>query len=118
MSEVLSPASVKAWDEKVLSTAAAHAADFTGQEVSFSNNGNIMVLFHNVGVGGAIVVTFETPAVFDDDLDLDDRVLSIGQDEVVLVGPFSPRIYNDPDGNLTMTTVATEPDLEVMAFYK
>lgn len=84
--------------------------------VSIANAGRTYVILHNT-TAGAVNVTFETPAQFDTNLALADRVISVAANDVVIAGPFRTSLYNQA-GNLIHADVAIGDinKIEIMAF--
>lgn len=68
--------------------------------ISISNNdGRTRLLLISAGSGAADVV-IPTPTTYDTDLTLEDREVNVPDNQMVLIGPFSPAFYNQPDGKL------------------
>lgn len=93
-----------------------NCTDFEHGEVFFENKGNVYLIIKN-GTTSSAAITVETPATFDEDLELADRVINVAQDKIVVVGPFATRYYNDSDGNVVLTSPA-DVNLEVMGILR
>lgn len=93
-----------------------NSATFVTEEVTFNNNGRVVLLFYN-GSASPVTVTIATPFEVEG-LSLDDMTLELTAGDIVLVGPFNPRYYNDGEGVVTMTTAGEEGEVEVMGFYR
>ena len=75
----------------------------TGNAYQVRNDGQVILLFIKTGAGAA-TITFTT-SLTEQGLAVADRTLSVAAltgDEVI--GPFSPRIYNDANGDIEFTT--------------
>ena len=111
----LTPVVVRAFNAKNFEDNSVDIGEFG---VVFPNNGNVFLLLKNDTMG-AVDVTIETPAVFDEDLDLDDRVVEVPAEDVLLIGVFPQRYYNDGTGKVKLTVGgANYDDVEAMAFYR
>ena len=110
----INPVTVRSNDPKEFGNI---AESFGTGEVTFSNSGNVIVLLHNTTIS-PITVTIETPATFDVDLDLDDREVSVPAEDILIIGPFPARLYNDSEQVVTMTTVSEEAELFAAAIFR
>ena len=74
------------------------SANGDGEE--FANDGNVFIHAKNAS-GGAIVLTFKTPATVSG-VDIDEVEVSIPAGEERMVGPFDPAVFNQSDGNVDL----------------
>jgi len=89
----------------VLPAGTAQTADGT----SFVNHGEEILLLKNTGAGSH-TVTIQTPATRDD-LDVDEREVTIAAGVTKLAGPFTPSLYNQPgdDSNKVFVDIDATP---------
>ena len=84
--------------------------------VSVTNgDGRSRFLLISAGVALATVV-IRTPTLYDTDLTLEDREVIVGNGEMVLIGPFSPLFYNQPDATIHVDPKAAADDNDVKIF--
>ena len=83
----------------------------------FVNDGTTKVLLRNT-TAGAVDVTIATPKVFDGNLDLEDRVITVGANAQILVGPFNINLYNQSgDASVYLNVAGADADkIEAFAF--
>jgi len=68
----------------------------------FVNTGSQYIVVHNDSAG-AVTMTVTTPALADnDDLEIEDRVITIGIGDISITGPWPRDLYNDEDRKVTM----------------
>lgn len=116
MATTLEVKSVRSWEPKTFEDEAA-AFDGVDDKIEFANNGNVYALVKNTS-GITRTVTVETPTQFDNNLDLADRTFTIDDGEIAVIGVFTPRLYNDEDGNVVMEVDSEPASVEAMAFYR
>ena len=73
----------------------------------FLNDGRIILYFKNTNAAARTITIVSSGTI--GGLAIADVAVAVAQDEVRIVGPFDPRIYNDASGyvQLTYTAVAT-----------
>lgn len=80
------------------------------------NDGRVYLLLKNI-TAGIIDVTIPTPVLFDTDLSLNDRVISVPANDMVLAGPFNRNLYNQNDNVIHLDVAGADADdIEVVAF--
>ncbi len=108
-------------DVKSINTAGVDVLDAANSEligndgVAFPNNGRVYLMLYNT-TSGAVNVTIATPATFDTDLELDDRVVAVPGDGALLVGVFPTNLYNQANGNIDVDA-ANNDEIRAAAFY-
>lgn len=66
------------------------------------NSGRVFIYVKNVAAGGDCVVTVATPNTIGG-LAISDQAVTISDGEEAMIGPFPPHLYNDGDGDITVT---------------
>ncbi len=92
-------------------TAASTGKNFTALKetvihtdgAQFANNGVERLVISNEG-SGAADVTIVTPLLMDGNLAVAERVITIAQNAVWIVGPFARNVYNQPDNTVQVDT--------------
>ena len=72
----------------------------SGDDWKVLNDGRTYVVVENGAT--AANLTIATPVQVDG-LDVSSRVVAVAANTTVIAGPFSPAIYNDGDGEMTLT---------------
>lgn len=101
----------------VSALAAANSELIGADGVSFTNNGRVFLLLYNT-TAGAIDVTIETPATFDSDLEVDDRVITVPANGAMLAGVFPTHLYNQAGGAVHVDVAIGDVDeIRACAFF-
>lgn len=81
--------------------------DFVDADVangnSFLNDGHTWLVFSNASGSSTVNITVTVVAKVDDDITVPARQASVEAGKVLMLGPFRPELYNDPDGNVALT---------------
>lgn len=108
---------------KSITTAGINLLDVANSEligadgVAFPNNGRVYLMLYNT-TAGSIDVTIATPATFDTDLTLADRVVAVPANGASFVGVFPTNLYNQGDGNIHVDVAGADADdIRAAAFY-
>lgn len=87
------------------------AADPLGDQ--FANSGKeLLVVRHKNAAGSQVTLTVVTQMQVDG-LDVADRQIVIQPGEEHLLGPWTPSVYNDPDGNVSLS-YSSAADIELL----
>lgn len=82
------------------------------------NNGKIVVMITN-NSGGARTITFQTPAVVEGDLTVQERTVSVPNTETRYIGKLTPSTYNQPSGadaGMVYVDADTATSVDIAAF--
>ena len=84
----------------------------TADGVSFVNNGRVIV---HVVATTACDITIKTPVLYDTDLALADRVVSLGASEEYFIGPFVTSLYNI-GGSVHIDSDQVDTDIAILRY--
>lgn len=80
-----------------------------GVEIT-NNDGRTRFLL--IGGSAEATLVISTPTTYDTDLAIDDREITVGIDDIALIGPFSPAFYNQTDGKIHVDPKADPADVD------
>jgi len=97
-------------------TAKTTANADTSNGNKFANDGKTFLYIYNNGATGTASVNIATAATVGG-YAVGDQAISVTTTQEKIAGPFDPAVFNDADGNVTMTITGTgAADVDLMAF--
>lgn len=97
-------------------TAKTTANADTSNGNKFANDGRTFLYLFNNGSTGSATVTIATQKTVGG-YAVGDQAIALSTTQEKIAGPFDPDIFNDADGNVTMTITGTgAADVDLLAF--